>query len=156
MSGGAYHAAMQAMNCGPGTCVQGWVGWFGVYEFTRDPAPDAGLTRLLGCAAAVCTQAELEAASPIHFADASDPPVLLAHGTLDEPQESARLFEKLRSAGVPAELLLIREVRHGFVGGDEMATKSALRQALLATFEFLDRCLKHDGRPSVDSSRRQR
>jgi len=148
MSAGAYLAAMQGMNCMAGTCVQGWVGWFGVYDFTPDINADPELARLLGCAPSGCTMAVLESLSPIHFADAKDPPALLVHGSLDEPEESQRLVEKLHSVGAPVEFLLIPDVSHGFVGSTEAATKAALRQALAATFEFLDRNLKHGERPA--------
>jgi acetyl esterase/lipase len=142
MSAGAYLAAMNALNCAEGSCVQGWVGWFGVYDFTNEIAPDADMRRLLGCGPARCTAGELERVSPIRYADGSDPPTLLVHGTADGPVVSQQLVERLRAVGATADLLLIPQTAHGFVGSSEAATKSALRQALDATFDFFDRVLQ--------------
>ena len=55
MSAGAYLAAMAAMNCAEGSCVQGWVGWFGIYDFTSETPPDADVRQLLGCGPGNCT-----------------------------------------------------------------------------------------------------
>jgi len=142
MSAGAYLAAMTALNCAEGGCVQGWVGWFGVYDFTNETSPDADTRRLLGCGPERCTAQELERVSPIRYADRNDPPTLLVHGTADEPVASQRLAKRLQAAGATAELLLIPDAAHGFVGSSEAATKSALRQALTATFDFFDRVLQ--------------
>jgi len=39
-------------------------------------------------------------------------------------------------------LLLIPEVKHGFVGATPAATRDASQRALSATFEFFDRVLR--------------
>ena len=140
MSAGAYLAAMAAMNCAEGTCVQGWVGWFGAYDFTSDTPSDAD-RRLLGCGPVSCSRETLEAVSPIWYADSHDPPVLLVHGTADEPFTSQQLAERLRAVGATADVLLIPQASHGFIGPTEAATKDNLRQALTATFTFFDRVL---------------
>jgi acetyl esterase/lipase len=144
MSAGAYLAAMDALNCASDTCVNAWVGWFGIYDFTTVPADEAGLRQLLGCGSSPCAKAALEAASPIRFADRSDPPTLLLHGTADELPSSAseQLAQRLREAGVSVELALLPGVGHGMVGTTEAETKAALRQALTTTFDFLDRQLR--------------
>jgi acetyl esterase/lipase len=147
MSAGAYLAAMAAMNCAEGSCVQGWVGWFGIYDFTSETAPDADLRHLLGCGPDSCTRDVLERVSPIRYADRQDPPVLLVHGTADEPFVSQQLAERLRAVGATVDVLLIPQASHGFIGPTEAATKENLRQALAATFTFFDRVL-----PPVRSS----
>ena len=141
MSAGAYLAAMAAMNCAEESCVQGWVGWFGIYDFTSETPPDADLRHLLGCGPDSCTPEVLERVSPIRYADSRDPPVLLVHGTADEPFVSQQLAERLRAVGATADVLLIPQASHGFIGPTEAATKDNLRQALTATFDFFDHVL---------------
>ena len=141
MSGGAYLAAMAAMNCAEKSCVQGWVGWFGIYDFTSETSPDANLRHVLGCGPNSCTPEVLERVSPIRYADGGDPPVLLVHGTADEPFVSQELAERLRAAGATADVLLIPQASHGFIGPSEAATKDNLRRALTATFDFFDQVL---------------
>jgi dipeptidyl aminopeptidase/acylaminoacyl peptidase len=68
--------------------------------------------------------------------------VLLIHGKEDRqvlPAQSKVFAERLRTAGVPAELLLVPGVGHGFIGATPAATRDASRQALSATFDFVDR-----------------
>jgi acetyl esterase/lipase len=141
MSAGSYLAAMTAMNCAEGSCVQGWVGWFGRYDFTNE-TPDANLRHLLSCGPESCSREVLEHFSPNRYADRRDPPVLLVHGAADQPLESQQLAERLRAVGATADLLLIPQAGHGFIGSTETATKDGLRQALTATFDFFDRVLQ--------------
>jgi dipeptidyl aminopeptidase/acylaminoacyl peptidase len=87
----------------------------------------------------------LEAASPIHYVDRTDPPTLLVHGLADTnalPSQSERFGKKLREAGVDARVVLIPGTAHGFVGENPAVTQQALRQALTETFEFFDRVLR--------------
>ena len=83
----------------------------------------------------------LERVSPIRYADSHDPPVLLVHGTADDPLVSQQLAERLRAVGATADVLLIPQASHGFIGPTEAATKDNLRRALTATFTFFDRVL---------------
>ena len=76
------------------------------------------------------------------------------------PAQSKAFAKRLRTAGVPIELLLIADVGHGFIGATPEATRNASRQALSATFEFFDQLfagpnphLRPDG-PKVESSDR--
>jgi acetyl esterase/lipase len=150
MSGGAYLAGMGALNCAEGACVQGWVGWFGPYDlsaYVRAHADDSDgkfVRALLGCAAEQCEATTLDAASPVQYVDGKDPPALLVQGMTDaslaasQPEELAR---KLRSAGVPVDVLFIPQVGHGLIGPTDAVTKDASRQALTATFDFFDRVL---------------
>jgi acetyl esterase/lipase len=160
VSAGAQLAALDAVTCGTPSgdsrdrmpagesdCVQGFVGWFGPYDLdahVRETRNDTSVRALLHCGADACAPAALAEASPIHFVDGKDPPVLLIHGKEDRQVLSAQskvFAERLRKAGVPAELLLVPGVGHGFIGTTPAATRDASRQALSATFDFFDRLL---------------
>jgi len=153
MSAGAHLAALNAVHCADGACVQAFAGWFGTYDVPahlRDTPLDPVVAALFRCGNAGCETGVLEAASPIHHVDRNDPPTLLIHGlhdTLALPSQSERFAKELQDAGVDARLVLIPEVDHGFVGSTPAVTKDALRQALAATFDFFDRVLK--GAPSA-------
>jgi acetyl esterase/lipase len=144
MSAGAYLAGMEALNCVDGACVQGWVGWFGVYEIPSTEPLDEDGRELFGCAAEGCSAEKLASVSPIRFADERDPPTLLVHGAADPVpvSNSQRLVDRLRAVGAKADLEVIPGVSHGMVGASEAVTKAALRQALTSTFGFFDRVLK--------------
>jgi acetyl esterase/lipase len=167
MSAGAQLAALDAVSCdaaagGQGqvsgeeaACVQGFVGWFGPYDlnaYARDAADGNGIRRLFRCDGA-CAPETLAAASPIEHVGGKAPPVLLIHGAEDRQvlASQSRAFEqRLRAAGVPAELLLIPAVGHGLIGATPASTREALRQALAETFEFFDRvCRGTRGLPPV-------
>ena len=158
MSAGAQLGALGAVSCGtssggssdrlPGgesNCVQGFVGWFGPYDldaYLRETKNDTSVRALLHCGADACAPAALADASPIRFVDGKDPPVLLIHGTDDQqvlPAQSKVFAERLRTAGVQADVLLVPGVGHGFIGTTPAATRDASRQALSATFDFFDR-----------------
>jgi dipeptidyl aminopeptidase/acylaminoacyl peptidase len=67
--------------------------------------------------------------------------MLLIHGAADKTvpvQQSREMYEKLRSAGVPVELLLIPDVDHSFIGRTPADTERASRVALARVFEFID------------------
>ena len=124
---------------------QGFVGWFGPYDLdahVREGTGDTSVRALLRCGTDACTPAALAEASPVGFVDDKDPPVLLIHGKEDRqvlPAQSKVFAERLRTAGVPVDLLLIADVGHGFIGVTPAATRDASRQALSATFDFFDR-----------------
>ncbi len=81
-------------------------------------------------------------ASPLLWVTPAAAPLLSIHGTLDlnvPYEQSAALHERLRTAGVDAELETIEGAGHGFKGSDaERAERAMIR--------FLDRHLK----PAVD------
>lgn len=158
MSAGAHLAALAAVACGERTfdpprpdasaesaCVQGFVGWFGVYDLARYQGSEGMQNRvseLLDCGAATCSAVGLDIASPTRYIDRADAPVLLIQGMSDGnvPPEQAIVFaESLRKEGVPVELLMLPGVAHGFIGSTPAATMEASRRALSATLEFLDR-----------------
>lgn len=70
--------------------------------------------------------------SPIDFASAGDPPVLLVHGDADELvniRHSERMFAALQAAGVTSEFIVIPGAPHGLFTGDDAATAgNALRE----------------------------
>jgi acetyl esterase/lipase len=148
MSAGAQLAALNAVNCAAGTCVQGFVGWFGAYDITtyaREQRDDSNVRALFRCGAAACAAEIVDRASPIRYVDGTDPPALLIHGQDDtnaRSSQSERFAQQLHAAGSHAELVLIPGVQHGFIGPTEAATKDALRRALTVTFDFFDRVLQ--------------
>jgi acetyl esterase/lipase len=148
MSSGAQLVALNAVNCAEGTSVQGFVGWFGPYDlaaYLRERPEDPHLRQLFRCGAEGCSAALLDAASPINHVGGKDPPALLIHGLADAevlPSQSERFATTLLAAGDSAQLLLIPEVKHGFVGATQAATREASQRALNATFEFFDRVLR--------------
>jgi acetyl esterase/lipase len=101
-SAGAYNAAMLAMDPrwlgSDRAAVRGWVGLAGPYDFL--PLDDADTKAAFGAAPdPVATQ-------PPTFADAGDPPALLATATADKvvaPRNSDLLAAKLTAAGVLVE-----------------------------------------------------
>jgi acetyl esterase/lipase len=148
LSAGAQLGALNSLTCGAEPCVQGFAGWFGVYDMERYLADSQGATNsrvLLGCAATPCSPETLTAASPIDHVRTGAPPVLLLHGLDDtnvssgQSQEFAR---RLREAGNAVDLILLPGSGHGFIGSAPAETQRALQQALTATFDFFERVLR--------------
>ena len=57
--------------------------------------------------------------SPITYVTKDDPPFLILHGELDTvvpPQLSRDFYDRLREAGVPAILIMVKNAGHGFLG----------------------------------------
>lgn len=74
-------------------------------------------------------------ANPITYLTAAAPPFFLAHGAQDHtvpPNQSRLLYDGLRGAKVPVELLILPTKGHGFLG----------LQALRQTVAFFDRELR--------------
>lgn len=77
-------------------------------------------------------------ASPLHWATPQAAPVLTIHGTVDryvEHAQSVWLIDRLRAAGVEAELETIEGADHGFKGGDAERAEARM-------FAFFDKHLK--------------
>jgi acetyl esterase/lipase len=148
MSAGAQLGALNAVTCGTGPCVQGFAGWFGVYDMETHIAHSEGANNsrvLLGCATTPCSGETLAAASPVAHVRTGAPPVLLLHGADDTNVKSGQSQEfarRLREAGNAAELVLLPKCGHGFVGSTTAETQSALQQALSVTFGFFERVLR--------------
>ncbi len=77
-------------------------------------------------------------ASPLAHVSAGDPPFLFVHGS-DDPlvpiAQSRRMRDALRDAGVPATVMEVSGIGHGFVG----LASSEMPRVRCTTLEFLDR-----------------
>ena len=138
------------------SCIQGSVAWYGVFDLatiadqaredsamSRDDR-DAPEWRMLGCFGPSCSQAQATA-SPVSYVDAGDPPMLLIVGTEDKTvpyHQTLEMAEKLTSAAVAHELIVIPEVNHLFIGKTQEQTREANLRALDATFQFIDKATK--------------
>ena len=144
-------AAESSRGPQPSPCVQGVIDWYGVIDFEAHGADmskaearvAASETAYLGCEISKCPPGWVKSASPLAYVDKSDPPFLIQHGAADvtvSPKQSQQLYDALRAAGVPAELVLYPNVSHGFAkvpGGG--ANDAVNQQALDKVFEFLAR-----------------
>ena len=140
-SAGGQLAALTATTC---DCLQGAVTWYGIFDFSAFPAqdtPDSAGAKYLGCQVSKCPPDVLSAASPVAHIKRGNPPMLLIHGRADKTvpvQQSQEMYDKLRAAGVPAQLLLIPDVDHSFIGKTPADTQKASRAALDRVFAFID------------------
>jgi len=143
--------------------VQAFVGWYGPYDIPavfsqamaaapaagtptspEEAAESTGPLNFFGCTMQGCPPGVLESASPVNFVDKNDPPALLIHGTADatvSQDQSIGLYNRLKNAGIRADLLLIDRVGHSWTGPGRKATTAASRQALDATFDWLARTI---------------
>jgi acetyl esterase/lipase len=110
-SAGAYNAAMLALDPrwlgGDRAAIRGFAGLAGPYDFLP---LDLAVTQ-----AAFGRERDLPSTQPINHASAGDPAALLLHGAADTtayPRNSQALAERLRSAGVAAELKIYPEIGH--------------------------------------------
>lgn len=154
-SAGGHLAAMAAVDCDrsepveKGDCVQAAVPWYGIYDFTvtdrpRPPEDFKPIYDFLGCKDAADCVEEIKAVGPINYVDAKDPPMLLLHGQEDAavPVIQARvMLEKLKSAGVPAQLVEYPGANHGWMSATPEATRDTHLKALQATIDFFDEVL---------------
>lgn len=133
----------------PSTCVQGVIDWYGLVDLEKDGSdlgkpnvPDY-VSTYLGCELAQCPAGWARSASPFPYISAKNPPFLIQHGAADitvSPAQSQRLYEALRAARVPAEIVIYPGVAHGFSkvpgGGPDDAVN---KQAMNKVFEYLAR-----------------
>lgn len=170
-SAGGHLAALAAVSCdaaaleprgattGPNNsstvsdCVQGGAVWYGVLDIATIAAqarddkamsrdvPDVPEWRLLGCFASACKNGEIDAASPTHYVDPTDPPLLLIVGTDDTIvpyHQTLEMAETLKAAGVAYELIVMPGLDHSLTGKTVEQTRDANFKALQATFRFFD------------------
>jgi acetyl esterase/lipase len=83
-------------------------------------------------------------ASPVTYITKTAPPFLILQGEKDSlvpPSQSQELYDRLKAAGVPATLVMVKNAEHGFaaVGGPISPNFSELTRLIL---EFLDSHLK--------------
>ncbi len=123
-SAGGQLINMAAVRATPETRVAAVVTFYGSANLllnAQDPDGKLGASRaaLLGRTEFdEPTKAMLQEASAINFIKPGLPPFLLVHGTKDEkvPYEGSVAFQaKLRAAGVPCELITIKDGPHGML-----------------------------------------
>lgn len=86
----------------------------------------------------------LAGASPTTHVTPDDPPVLILHGDVDNQvpaRQSELFFERLSAAGVPSELVIVENARHGLepVGGQIRPSEEELVEKVV---EFLETNLR--------------
>lgn len=82
----------------------------------------------------------LKEASPVTYVSADDPPFLILHGDSDRlvpPSQSQELYEKLKSAGVPATLVMVRNAGHAFQsqGGPISPSSQEINEMIVEFFK---------------------
>jgi len=147
---GVLHAEIAPAGA-EGDCVQAFVTWYGVFDFSktipgeqRAPKSDSTVGRFLGCPHTTCTAQQQAVASPATYVKAGEPPALLIVGSADTvvgPQQSRDFYHLLRSKGDRAQLLIIPGVNHSFVGKTPAATRAASLEALQKTVQFFEATL---------------
>jgi acetyl esterase/lipase len=86
----------------------------------------------------------LQTYSPTTYVTPDDPPFLILHGDHDEIvpiEQSQILYDKLKAAGVPVEMVVVKNAGHGFspVNGDIQPSMPELVQMVV---DFFDKYLK--------------
>jgi acetyl esterase/lipase len=85
----------------------------------------------------------LRAASPLTDVAPDDPPFLILQGTDDQvvpPSQSVDLATRLRSAGVPVDLVLVHGGQHGLMTPGETPSPSGISSLITS---YLERTLTH-------------
>ena len=110
-------------------CVVDYYGPADLRLYCESPGIErAFMVPLLGCPASEDPEV-YRRASPIAHVTPDDPPFLILHGTADlivPVIHSERLYDRLRTAGVPAELVKVPGAGHGWDGVDARATTGAV------------------------------
>jgi len=128
-SAGGHLVALAAVRADETTRLAAIVPFYGRFDMVMGLQPGAPLT---GSIAALfgrttvddATLAALRDASPLLRVRPGLPPFLLVHGTVDQSvpyQQSVQLQARLREAGVPCELLTIKDGVHGMISWDAVA-----------------------------------
>jgi acetyl esterase/lipase len=87
---------------------------------------------------------ELSRFSPVTYVSPDDPPFLILHGELDEvvPLEQSQIFyDKLKAAGIPVELVVVKNAGHSFQPQGEDIQPS-LPELFQTVSDFFDQNLK--------------
>jgi acetyl esterase/lipase len=143
-------------------CVQAGVSWYGVFDMAtiaeqarQDKAmsrdvPDTPEWQLLGCfGIQKCSARQIAEASPVTYVDRNSSPMLLIVGTEDTLvpyHQTMEMAEKLKSADVKHELIVLPGVNHSFIGKTPEQTRDANLKALEATFRFIDETIGNASR----------
>ncbi len=128
-SAGGHLVALAAVRADASTRLAAIVPFYGVFDLPVRVQPgeslNANYAALFGREIAdEATIALLRQASPVTHVKAGLPPFLLVHGTADTRgpiDQSIRMQERLRAAGVPCELLKIKDGVHGMAGWNAVA-----------------------------------
>lgn len=122
-SAGGHLVAMAAVRMTDATRVAAVVPFYGVFDIVAEAKRRSGeiasFTRLFGRETLDEPMLQLmRDASPINFVKPGLPPFLLLHGTADQSvayQQSVDMQARLRAAGVPCELITIKDGPHGML-----------------------------------------
>ena len=93
---------------------------------------------LLGSVPTPDLTAALEAASPVHYVTAGDPPFLVVQSTNDTvvyPEQARELAWDLAANGVPHQLVMVRGGGHGFDDPGASPDEAQLTKLLVGYFE---------------------
>lgn len=120
-------------NPGPSSRVACVVNFYGPSDFTKSYGKSVDAAQVLplwlGGDLSTARKAHLRS-SPLYWVTPNAAPTLCVHGTKDtyvHHEQSEWLVEKLKAAGVEADLLLLEGAGHGFKGPDaERAEKAML------------------------------
>jgi len=118
------------------------VNFFGPSDFTKSygKSVDAGVVLPMWLGGDLRTARLLHIkASPLYWVTPDAAPTLCVHGTEDKYvayEQAVWLVERLKAAGVEADLLTMKGAGHGFKGADENLAEQAL-------FDFFDKRLKN-------------
>jgi len=110
-------------------------------EHARDhypPKMQQAVDELLREDAGAAWLEKAKAATPLHYVDAGDPPMLIVHGGADPivPIEDSRALDRaLRDAHVPSLLIELPEEKHGFF---VLGRRDGLRTASCTVLHFLE------------------
>jgi len=131
---------------GESSRVQAVVDMFGPSDLTKEFEGGA-IGRALGERVFGTSDSEsetLKTASPVTYISADDPPFLILQGDSDRlvpPSQSEELYDQLRSAGVPATLVMVSNAGHGFKSqGGEISPTS--QEIYLMIVDFFDKQLR--------------
>lgn len=102
----------------PSSKVQAVVSWFGPTDLGSSDYPEAA-RRLIQALLGPRSSDAQGGASPVHYLDRGDAPMLLLHGTKDRVvpvSQATRMSEALTRAGVAGEVRLLLGADHGWDG----------------------------------------
>ena len=122
---------------GESACVQGAVGWYSTYDMRP---MTGGYGPYLGCEKGrPCAAASMQSA--ITYLSDRTPPFLIVQGIDDKTvpvTQAQNFYAAMRDRNLKAELPLLPNVGHMFIGDTAERTKAASNEALEATFRFID------------------
>jgi acetyl esterase/lipase len=157
---GGQLAALAAASCGaaplerPGAaagaaasespCAQAAVVWDAPADFT--PLRNMREANLfLGCQPGQQCAPQRRLASPLTYIAQGVPPFLIVHGMADQTfavSQARQLYDRIRARGGSAELVLLPDVGHDFIGSTPQATRAASQRAWDRTMDFIERRLR--------------